>query len=248
MEMRTTAPGPDNRYYLKAPAGYNPCILGNPNNRQYPDSVLSDCTGASVGRFNELIGANNCAFLGDAYPGYMLELARQQGLEIWNVPVIGGVIVMVKADGLNGHVINVEDMDAAGNCFTFESGWNYAPGTYIQNRTVNKSGNFGMSSAYRFAGCIVNPFVDPFPFCQPYVNKWNMTGPGVKAVQWVLNKGAYYDPGTDNKIDGSCGPATQAAIMNYQRRHTDIYGNPLEVDGSAGPLTQERMRHDWSIE
>ena len=241
MEMRTTPPAADNLYYIKAPAGWNPCILGNPNNRQYPNSVLANCTGAVTGRFNETGKHNGCPYLGDAYPGYMLTLAEMQGLEIWDSPAVGGVIVMLKADGMNGHVMSVEKMSGA-NIRTFESGWNYAPGTYCTNRTVTRAGNFGMSGEYRYAGCIVNPDVDPYPFTMEYVNKWHMRGQGVKAVQWVLNKENCYAPGSDNAIDGSCGPATQAAICEYQKRHG------LEVDASAGPITQGVMRRDWSIE
>lgn len=246
MEMRKTPPAADNLYYIKAPAGYNPCILGNPNNRQYPESVLANCTGAVTGRFNELIGSKNCAYLGDAYPGYMLTLAKAQGLTIWDRAAIGGVIVMLKADGMNGHVLNVEAINKQ-TITTFESGWSYPAGLYCQNRQITRAGNYGMSAAYQFAGCIVNPFVDPFPFEMEYVNKWHSKGTGVKAVQWVLKRGGYYNPGEDNSIDGSCGPATINAIMNYQQRHTDIYGQPLEVDGSAGPLTQGRMQSDWGI-
>ena len=240
MDIRKTNPGPDNKYYLRVPEGWNPCILGNANNRLYPDSVLANCIGAAVGRFNELTRSGGCDLLGNRYPGALLDLARVQGLEIGDTPRPGCVVVMLKSDNLNGHVINIEKV-SGGKYYTFESGWNYTPGVYISNRWVSKSNNFGMSTDYRFAGCIYNPCVDPYAFAQEYVNKWHRTGPGVKAVQWVLNREGCYEPGSDNSIDGSCGPATIAAIENYQRAHG------LEVDGSAGPLTQAQMKNDWYI-
>lgn len=246
MLMRTECPGPENKYYInRSFAGYNPCIEGNPNNRPFNGSVLANCIGAATGRFNELLN-NGWQFLGNAYPGYMLTLAKNQGLQIWDKAAIGGMIVLLKTDGMNGHVISVEKIKG-GFITTWESGWNYTPGCYCQNRQITKGNNYGMSDDYQFAGCIVNPYVDPYPFSMEYVNKWHAKGEGVKAVQWALNAAGCYAPGADNSIDGSCGPATQAAICEYQASHVDIYGNPLSVDGSAGPLTQGSIKQLYSI-
>lgn len=38
-------------------------------------------------------------------------------------------------------------------------------------------------------------------------------------------------------VDGVFGPNTRAAVLKFQRSHTDIYGNQLEDDGCVGPLT-----------
>ena len=241
MKFRDTLPEYDNLYYIGGARGFNPCILGNPNNRPYPDSVLANCIGAAVGRANELYNEGGCVILGNAYPGYMIGLARRQGLEIWDKAAVGGTIVMVKENGIDGHVISVEKIGRAGLITTFESGWNYQPGTYFINRNITKAGNYGCSSAYQFAGCILNPKVDPYPFTMEYVNKWHTRGEGVKAVQWVLNYEGCYAPGSDNSIDGSCGPATQQAICVYQERHG------LEIDASAGPITQDSMKELYSI-
>lgn len=241
MLMRNSCPDKDNKYYLnRSFGGWNPCIEGNPNNRPYTGSVLANCIGAAVGRFNELTEAPGCNLLGNAYPGYMLTLAKQEGLEIWDKAAVGGMIVLLKADGMNGHVISVEKIKG-GFITTWESGWNYTPGCYCQNRQITKGNNYGMSSAYQFAGCIVNPEVDPYPFSMEYVNRWHAKGEGVKAVQWVLRKEGCYASGSDDSIDGSCGPATQEAIKTYQARHG------LEQDGSAGPITQGLMKDTWSI-
>lgn len=246
MDIRKTLPKADNKYYLQRPHGYNPCILGNPDNRPYKYSVLANCIGACVGRYNELREKDDAELLGSVYPGYMISTAKRQGLEVWDKPAIGGVIVLVKADGINGHVISVEKI-TGGIIYTFESGWNYKPGVYFRNRQVTRANNFGMSSAYKFAGCIVNPDVDPYPFTMKYVNAKHKKGEGVKAVQWVLNKLHCYEKGANNKIDGSCGEATQNAIKNFQRQFKDLAGNPLIVDGSAGPKTQAVMQKLYSI-
>ena len=242
MKFRDSCPGPDNKYYInKSFGGWNPCIEGNPINRPFEGSVLANCIGAVCGRANELTESGKCYLLGNCYPGYMLTLAKAQGLQIWDKPAIGGTIVMLKADGKNGHVISVEKIKG-GFITTWESGWNYTPGCYCTNRQITKANNYGMSSDYHFAGCIVNPEVDPYPFTMEYVNKWHSKGEGVKAVQWVLWKTDCYAPGADDSIDGSCGPATQEAIKTYQAR------NGLEQDGSAGPITQGLMKKIWSIE
>ena len=59
------------------------------------------------------------------------------------------------------------------------------------------------------------------------------TGQYVKILQTLLlEKG--YDP---LGIDGKFGKNTRAAVVNFQSKNTDIYGNPLEVDGKVGKYT-----------
>lgn len=58
------------------------------------------------------------------------------------------------------------------------------------------------------------------------------TGENVKRLQRVLNK--YVNAGL--KIDGSFGPATEAALKKFQRK----YG--LAVDGSCGPKTRAKIK------
>ena len=248
MDIRKNNPAKDNPYYINTDhGGWNPCILGNPKNRLYPGSVLANCIGAGVGRINETAKRNGCDLLGNRYPGTMIALARAQGLEIWDHAAVGGLIVLVKDDGISGHVESVEELNG-NKIYTFESGWNYNPGKYVSNRWVWPGNNYGMNGSYKFAGCIVNPYIDPYqhPKAGQYVYH-GKRGIFVKFVQWVLNKEGCYPPGSDNSIDGSCGPATVEAIKNYQRKHNDMNGKPLEADGSAGPLTLPVMINDWSI-
>lgn len=57
---------------------------------------------------------------------------------------------------------------------------------------------------------------------------------GIKALQFDLQKlGLYHDA-----IDGFYGRKTEAAVIQFQKTHKDVNGNPLEVDGWSGPLTR----------
>ena len=241
MNVRTTLPAADNKYYLKIPAGWNPCILGNPKNRLYPDSVLSNCVGWAVARYNEICRSNGCGRLGNRNPGGFITLAKQQGLEIGASPKPGCCVVLVKENGSDGHVQIVEKI-SGGKYYISESGWSYAKGHYMTNRWVTKAGNFGMSKEYHFQGCIYNPCVDPYDIPPDSFSTYKTSkGPYVKFVQWVLNKEKCYAAGADSKIDGIAGAATKQAIMNYQRKHA------LAVDGYAGPKTVGQMKKDWAI-
>ena len=241
MEVMTKIPGSKDKYYLKAPAGYNPCILGNPKNRLYPESVLANCVGYAVGRFNALCRSNKCSWLGNRNPGGFIKLALEQGLSIGTVPKPGCCVVLVKDDGTNGHVQIVEKI-SGGKYYISESGWNYRKGHFLNNRWVTKAGNFGMSAEYHFKGVIYNPCVDPYEIPPEHFSTHKTPkSPYVKFIQWVLIKENCYAAGTDASIDGSAGPATKKAIMAYQRKHA------LKVDGWAGAQTISQMKKDWAI-
>lgn len=242
MEIRKTVPDPKNKYYLKQPAGWSRSILGNPDNRLYPNSVLANCTGYSVSRFNELCRSNNCKWLGNAYPGGFLRLAKSQGLETGESIKPGCIVVLVKADGTNGHVLNVEKI-SGGQFLISESGWHFKKDHYVNTRWTSKSKNFGMSAEYRFAGCIYNPGVDPYEIPpEHFSTKKEPKSKYVKFVQWVLVKEKCYSETNDNTcIDGSAGSKTIQAIKNYQKKHG------LTVDGSAGAKTIAVMKKDYAI-
>lgn len=83
------------------------------------------------------------------------------GLEISNVPTLGGIMVWQKGtlnwqDGA-GHVAVVEKIIDDNTIYTSESAWG---GSAFYNSTrSNTNGRWGMGSAYRFRACIVNPAV-----------------------------------------------------------------------------------------
>ena len=239
MDVRRTVPDNKNKYYLKQPSGWNTCILGNPENRLYPMSVLANCVGWAVARFNECCRQNNCKWLGNRNPGGFLALARTQGLETGTVVRPGCIIVMLKADNNNGHVIFIEKT-SGGSYYTSESGWDYAKGHYMTNRWIKKSTNYGMDSRYHFAGCIYNPNIDPYDIPPADFNTYKTkTGKYVKFVQWILKTEGCYSGAAD--IDGIVGPKTVEAIKRYQKKHG------LTADGYAGPKTLAVMKADHAI-
>lgn len=82
----------------------------------------------------------------------------------------------------------------------------------------------------------VNPYKEP-----SQTIKKGMAGEGVMWVQWELREAGYtmvkvngYDK--ELKIDGDCGPITDAGIRMYQRDHG------LIVDGKVGPATRKSMK------
>ena len=241
MNIRKTAPAADNKYYLKKPFGYNPCILGNENNRQYTHSVLADCTGYVVGRFGET-QKDRCNYISAGYPGTYIKTAKAQGLEVGTTPKNGCIIVMVKSDGLNGHVMFCEKA-SGGKYYISESGWHFKKGLFMRNRWTSKAANFGMSSDYKFTGCIYNPNIDPYdiPPATFSTRKEPKNKPYVKFVQWVLVREECYKDNTNIEIDGSAGARTVEAIKVYQKKHG------LAIDGSAGPKTCAVMINDHAL-
>ena len=240
MDIRRTVPDKNNKYYLKEPAGYNPCILGNVNNRLYTYSVLANCVGAAVARFNEIC-APDCRWLGNRYPGGFIPLAKEQGLETGTDVRPGCIVVMLHSDGITGHVFNIEKV-SQGRFYTFESGWNYPKGKYIENRWVTKNQNFGKNSSYKFAGCIYNPNIDPYDIPPDDFSSYKTrTGKYIRFIQWVLVKEGCYKNGSEKDIDGSAGPKTQEAVKVYQKKHG------LSVDGWAGPKTIKQMKTDHAL-
>lgn len=237
MEIRRTVPDPKNKYYLKLPAGYSPCILGNPDNRLYPNSVLANCVGWVTGRFNETQQNNKSRYLGNLMPGSFLGKAKAQGLETGTVVKPGCVIVMLKADKKNGHVIFIEKV-SGGSYYTSESGWSYAKGHYMTNRWISKAKNYGMSSEYHFAGCIYNPNIDPYEIPPADFNTYKTPkSKYVKFIQWVLIKEGFYT----GEIDGIAGAKTKEAVKAYQKKHG------LNIDGWAGPKTISVMKADHAL-
>lgn len=262
MKIRSTAPDADNKYYLKAPGtpgskhmdpdaptGYNPCILGNEDNRQYPNSVLANCVGGAVGAFNELhhdiTGEDGCKLLGNRYPSGMLALAKAQGLETGKDPRPGAACVEY---GAREHIFIIGRLKKSGRglkAVIHESGWNFAKGKYFIVRESASSNNWGMGSAYPVKGYIYHPDIDPY-WQAPTVTviKKGTTGDNAKWLQWVLVKEKCYEDGhnTKSEIDGHCGPRTIAALKKFQAAHG------LKVDGYCGPKTQALIKKLYTIE
>lgn len=166
--IRKSKPGAGNKHYIRtANGGYSNCIKGNPTDKNC--NVLSNCVGYAIGRaseiYSEITGykGNYFNFLqGDAENFY--SKAKKKGLVITSYPVAGGIMVWSKGKvGVNkdgaGHVAVVEidyGKDAT-KVYISESAYN---GSAFYNKTRSKgNGNWGMSSSYKYLGCINNPAV-----------------------------------------------------------------------------------------
>ena len=156
-------PAPDqtsNYYIVTSYGGWNPCIQGNTAHglQPFPGSVLPNCSGFATGRFNELLGNNNCNYLGNANGGDFMRFAFQQGLDISIDPIVGGAMVW-KNNG-DGHVAIVEAIIDANTVQTSESGWDWTLPPAWDYRTHSRgTGNWHWNSTYRYQGCICPPGV-----------------------------------------------------------------------------------------
>ena len=160
MEMRTTQPN-NNKYYIrKASGGYNGAVKGSPTIKGA--DVLCNCVGYANGRFGEIQNLGYIKYQLVCNAENFIEKAKAFGLEISPVPVLGGIMVWQKGATLSGndgagHVAVVEKVISANQIITSESGW--ATFAFRTITRTNDNGRWGISSAYKFRGCIVNPAI-----------------------------------------------------------------------------------------
>ncbi len=237
MKMRTTAPASTNKYYLKKPYGYNPCILGNKEHRQYPHSVLVNCTGYVTGRLGETSGEKKCEYLGNTNAENYIALAKKQGLEVGTEPKEGAVLVWKGVGEKAGHAAFVEKVVSSTEIITSESGWSYK-NSYVLKKTRKKgNGNWGLSASYADPQFIYNPNIDPYPATTKPVLKLGAKGEDVKWLQWAICRAGY-----KIAIDGSFGYKTEKALKKAQKSWK------LTADGMCGTKTQTKIKSLYSIE
>lgn len=158
MNMRTTKPEKGNKFYNNGNnGGWSWCINGNPKDSNC--NVLSNCVGYACGRFNEIIGSMKYPELCCNAENF-IERAKQKGLEISDVPTLGGIMVWQKGATLNGsdgagHVEVVERIDSNNQIYTSAS--NYGGTAFYNAIRKNDNGRWGLASCYKFRGCIINP-------------------------------------------------------------------------------------------
>lgn len=173
--MRTSKPSSGNKFYIrKANGGYSTCIQGSPTDSQC--NVLANCVGYACGRFNEIIGSMKYPSLNCNAENFIERAKNTYGLEISDVPTLGGIMVWQKGNTLSGndgagHVAVVEKIIDNNTIYTSESG--YGSSAFWNSTRRNSNGRWGLGSGYKFRGCIVNPAVgkittpttevDPFP-------------------------------------------------------------------------------------
>jgi len=77
-----------------------------------------------------------------------------------------------------------------------------------------------------------------------YVKQQAFDITAVKAIQHQLNKKGC----GPIDIDGNFDQHTHYAVMLFQTRFTDCFGNPLKVDGIVGPVTWSALFSDRNVE
>jgi len=161
MEMRTSKPSAGNKFYItKSKGGYSTCIQGKPTDANC--NVLANCVGYACGRFNEIIGSMKYPSLNCNAENFIERAVNTYGLEISNVPTLGGIMVWQKGNTLSGndgagHVAIVERIDSTNQIYTSESG--YGGSAFWNSIRTNNNGRWGLGSGYTFRGCIVNPAI-----------------------------------------------------------------------------------------
>lgn len=118
--------------------------------------------GYANGRFAEIQGLNKIKYQLICNAEDFIEAGEELGLEISNIPTLGGIMVWKKGnlgtgkDGV-GHVAIVEKIIDTDTIYTSESGYNsFKFANFIRK---NNNGNWGLTWDYSFRGCIINPAI-----------------------------------------------------------------------------------------
>ena len=250
MEIRNKKPEAGNKFYTrKSSGGYSTCIKGKPTDKC---DVLSNCVGYACGRFNEIIGEMKYPSLNCNAENF-IERAKSLGLEISDVPTLGGIMVWRKGNTLGssdgaGHVAVVERIDSNNQIFTSES--NYGGEAFFNSTRTNSNGRWGLSSKYSFRGCIVNPAIGKAT--APEEKEEDFFG----GLGYFKDGDRHYNIGkiaefmrktfpkyTSEKALGPVyGPNIKSSIKEFQRR-AKLEGNyDSTVDGYFGPITLESLK------
>ena len=162
MVIRGTKPESGNKYFnTKSKGGYSTCIVGKPTEKGL--NVLANCVGYANGAFNETCGQGKELYNLNCNAENFIERAISRGLSVVQEPVIGGIMVWQKGATLSGkdgagHVAYVYDKLSPTKVKTSESGYNNK--AFWTATREKGNGNWGMSSSYKYRGCIVNPYVE----------------------------------------------------------------------------------------
>lgn len=173
-KIRTSLPQSGHKLYNnKSAGGLSTCITGNPTKAGL--NVLSNCVGWACSRFNEIY--NEITGNGSMKFWYLncnaenfIERAKNYGLKVTDHPVYGGIMVWQRGATLSGsdgagHVEVVEDIYSASSILTSAS--NYGGTTFYNAKRNNSNGRWGLSSGYKFRGCIINPAIGDKGYVEP---------------------------------------------------------------------------------
>lgn len=251
MEIRNKKPEKGNKFYTrKASGGYSTCIKGKPTDTC---DVLSNCVGYACGRFNEIIGEMKYPSLNCNAENFIERAKNTYGLEISDVPTLGGIMVWQKGSTLGssdgaGHVAIVERIDSSNQIFTSES--NYGGEAFFNSTRTNKNGRWGLSSNYKFRGCIVNPTIGKVTAPEKaekdffgglkYFKDGDIHENIGKIAKFMRKTFPAY---TSEKALGNLyGPYIKASIKEFQRRAKAEGNYNSTVDGYTGKITLESLK------
>ena len=196
MKIRKTQPKNNKCYIRQVSGGLNGAVQGYPTIAGA--NVLCNCVGFANGRYNEII--NDPELKGIEKPfKYQLvcnaenfiERAKAYGLKVSKVPVVGGIMVWQKGATLSGgdgagHVAVVEKIVNSNKIYTSESGYGNYAFKYLER--TNSNGRWGMGSAYKFRGCIINPSVKA-PVVEPTKSDTKKETAKTKTITYTVKKG-----------------------------------------------------------
>lgn len=163
-------------YYIqRAYGGYSPCIEGNNAHGLLPfrGSVLPNCVGYATGRFNQLMGLNDCIYLGSTDAMYFMSFAVSQGLQTGMTPQVGACMVWDTTSAMEGgHVSIVEEVYSNTSVLCSESHWNATSLPLVEDKIRNiGGGNWGYGGT--FLGFIYLP-LPPVPVTDSNMPIWMM--------------------------------------------------------------------------
>jgi len=222
----------DKYFITRDNGGYSPCIhiKGSPDDLD----VIPNCVGYAVGQFNKITDRPDFPYLANSNAENQVDIARQQGLSVIPVPVLGGAMVWAKGQTWNpkdgaGHIAIVTGLNPDGSCVTSDSAYG---GTAYYTK-LRSGENFGQTSAYRYLGCVVNPCAMYSEKIPTQTLKRGSKGEGVKWLQASLQ--ALGHSCGESGVDGVFGAQTERALKQYQLR----WG--LECDGVCGRFTKTQI-------
>ena len=224
LTMRTTKPA-NNKYYITSDSGgWNNAIKGNPMDKNA--NVLSNCVGYANGRFGEIQAKNKITYQLVCNAENFIESAKNKGLKISDIPVLGGIMVWQGGSTLSGndgagHVAAVEkilELDKNNKpCKIYTSESSYGGTAFFNATRTNDNGRWGMASGFKFRGCIINPACDINDQITPNVARnENVNQLQVIADQLRVRK----DAGTSKDI---LGYATKGYYNYYDTKKADNY-------------------------
>ena len=185
MQIRTVCPNNNNYYIMQSSGGWNGAIKGNPT--KAGANVLANCVGYANGRFAEIIGKDKIEYqMTCNASGFVIRGPRDYNLKVVSYPTLGGIMCWEGGTNNCGHVAIVERIDSGNQIYTSESCYK---GSAFYNATrTNDNGRWGMSSKYKFQGCIINPAIGDVHWEEPssetmYVNT-NSAPLNVRVGEW----------------------------------------------------------------